>query len=123
MELKLRQILLYSKDVSLLSSFLSDLFDLEVIPTENGAYLENNFFCFLLKEDKKRRSVKTKETIVDLNVSSIHELHELIKRIEFLNYRLDQEMRNETEIQTDLDFTFFEIHDPDQRVWRFSTKN
>lgn len=122
MELRLRQIVLYSNNISKLSAFLSDLLDLEVIPKANGVYLENDYFCFLIKDVKKTNKKNLTNTVIDLHVSSLSELYALIKKIEFIQYRLEMSENQSIEVLQDDNLAYFEASDPDLRVWRFSTK-
>jgi hypothetical protein len=121
--MKLGRIILYSKDKNSLSLFLSDIFDMEIVNGEDEIILQSDIFTILILDSKSKakKAQKNKETIIDISLDNSYELHSYIKRYEFLKYRQGtDESKQAIEIQSLSKWQYFDMEDPDGRLWRFS---
>ena len=123
--MKLGQVILFSTNAHLTSTFLSDLFDLEVENASDSIAIFNDEIRFLVVERPKLAQVGN-NIVFDFNVSSYDELIELQKKVEFVNYRLESSGENlnilanekSPELLVHEGVQFFFLTDPDNRRWK-----
>ncbi len=119
--MKLDKIILKSSNIDILGTFLSHLFEMEVESLGVLVTLKNDSgVTFQIEESLE--SIQTSNTVVELMFDSVAELHNLVQKIQFLEYRLEVENLKVTEITSDSEVNFFELTDFDNRVWRFSAR-
>ncbi|WP_157680654.1 hypothetical protein [Bacteriovorax sp. Seq25_V] len=111
-----------------LTSFLSDLFDLEIDNSRDSIRLVNEDLSFLIIEREEKLNNQG-TLMLDFFVSSLDELHQIKDKYQFLNYRQNSLSTDGTalglstqpiEIKEAGDMSFFFFTDPDQRRWKVS---
>lgn len=123
--MKLGQVILFSSNAHLTSSFLSDVFDFEIENASDSIILFNDQIRFLIIERPKLAQVGN-NIVFDFIVSSQDELIELQKKVEFVNYRLESSgedlhiltSERSPEILVHEGIQFFFLTDPDNRRWK-----
>ncbi|AYF44601.1 MULTISPECIES: hypothetical protein [Halobacteriovorax] len=123
--MKLGQVILFSSNAHLTSSFLSDVFDLEIENASDSIVLYNDQIRFLVIERPKLAQVGN-NIVFDFIVSTQDELIELQKKVEFVNYRLESSgedlnilsSERSPEILVHEGIQFFFLTDPDNRRWK-----
>ncbi|EPZ51407.1 glyoxalase/bleomycin resistance/dioxygenase family protein [Halobacteriovorax sp. GFR7] len=123
--MKLGHIVLFSSNAHLTSTFLSEVFDLEVEGASDSVVVFNDELRFLVVERPKLAQVGN-NIVFDFVVDNYDELIELQKKVEFVNYRLESSgenlniLSNEKipEILVHEGVQFFFITDPDNRRWK-----
>ncbi len=124
----LGQIVLFTKNKMRLTSFLSDLFDLEIDNSKDSVRLVNEDLSFLIIE--RDENLNNQGTLMlDFFVSSFDELRHIRDKYQFLNYRQNSLNQDGTshalsaqaiEIKEAGEMSFFFFTDPDQRRWKVS---
>ncbi len=122
MSLKLRQIVLMSRDKHLLSSFLSELLELDLVPTGEGVRLSGAGFQLLILESgsASSQSIQNAALLIDFAVDSYDALSELQQKCQFFAYRFQLPPHSEAEIKTMGALSYFILRDPEGRKWKFS---
>lgn len=123
--MKLGQIILFSSNAHLTSSFLSEVFDLEVEGASDSIAVFNDELRFLVVERPKLAQVGN-NIVFDFIVDTYDELIELQKKVEFVNYRLESSGENlnilsnekSPELLVHDGVQFFFLTDPDNRRWK-----
>ena len=122
---RLGQIVLFTLNKQRLSSFLCDLFDLDVEINNESLRVYNSSLDFLLIENPNLEKTKT-NSLLDIHVDSYDDLIELKNNIEFINYRYAQSADSTEMIITSPEIKdlgkikFFFMTDPDGRNWKIS---
>ena len=125
MTIRIGQIALHSRDKKTLSSFLSELLDMEMSFSGEAIRLENDQFNIIVIEDADMKCVSN--MMIDFFVDSFDELKSFIQKVEFIKYRYRITfVTNEGKILDDVKIHnvghlhYFFLSDTDGRRWKFS---
>lgn len=128
--LKLGQIILFTKSIAKLSTFMCEIFDLEIDNSRDSVRLVNEDFNFLLIERGDLLHGHN-DIMIDVFVSDFNELESLKGKFEFYQYRQNQSSVDGLESNRDyiceikdigiMQFVF--MIDPDGRRWKISHQN
>lgn len=131
MAISLGQMILYSKDKKLLSSFLSQLLELETSVNDGDIILSSMYLSLRIVDFTSGNSDFRDEDlnysgdlIIDFFVSSEDELKKTMQRVEFLNYCMKDLLKESSfELKSIGNTKFLEVIDPDNRKWRFTYRH
>lgn len=102
-----------------MGSFLSQLFEMEMDSLGVSLTLTgDDGVVFQLEESLE--PVTTSNTVIGLSFDSVDDLHAIMQKVRFLEYRLEIGQMKMTEITSDGEINYFELLDFDNRVWRLS---
>lgn len=128
--LKLGQIILFTKSIAKLSTFMCEIFDLEIDNSRDSVRLVNEDFNFLLIERSDLLHGHN-DVMIDIFVNDFNELSALKGKFEFYQYRQNQSSVDGLESNRDyvceikdigiMQFVF--MVDPDGRRWKISHQN
>ena len=122
MGLKLREIELLTKDKQALSSFLSELLEMEVRPHQEQVLLEREDLTLVVTEVEGLRR-QNSHMFVRFETDSVKELEHLASRWEFLNYRYQLSSQKKPGVRNDGTWSSLQILDLDGRRWEFSCRS
>ena len=112
---------LYSNKLEELSTFLSELFDLDLEPQGEDLVLSNNACSFKIHEAKSRKKRPNNDLMVDFLLDERDDLENLLQKIEFINYRNGSIGTGKLEGEGSESRLL--VTDPDGRNWKFSLRN
>lgn len=119
--MKLSKVILRSQDKEKLGQFLSQLFEMELGHHGERVVLhQDSGLTFELVD--LLEPVSEGNTVINLSFSELEELHHLIQKIRFIEYRLDFPSIKMTDLFNDGEDHYFEFVDLDHRIWRLSSK-
>ena len=119
MNLSLGQIIIESKNKELLATFLSDVFEMEILASQDTVTLSKSGTTFSLVDIGSE--VTESSVTVNLYTQDKEELHEILKRVQFLGHRLGMKNFNkDTEIFTTDGLNSILLKDTDGRSWKVS---
>lgn len=110
---KLSRITLTTGHLPELSQFLSQLFETEIIPQENGVLLKGEQDFLLIPQAK----VKAKENSFQYTFDNLDNLNEFLNNVNFIRYR---QGLGSLVLEKNSEGQFFKLLDPDCRTWQFS---
>lgn len=121
MTMKLAQIILYSQDQNSLALFLSELMDIELEKLSEGIRLKGDEHSFLIVGPTPK-SPGPSDLMLDFELEERQDLEDFWQKFQFLKYRYELPEHSGGKI-THLDsMSFFVLHDPDGRKWKFSCR-
>ncbi len=119
--MQISKIIFKSLDKEKLGQFLSHLFEMEFDHADHMVVLKHDQGIVFYLEDILEPIVEG-NTVIDLAFDSTQELHDLMQKIHFLEYRGFSGILM-TDLSSDGSGHYFEFTDFDRRIWRLSSKN
>ncbi len=117
----IKRVILKSTVKEKLGQFLSQLFEMEFAHQHDDVVLRHDSGMSFILEDALEESIEC-QTVVDLTFNHIDDLHDLIQKIRFLEYRGFSGIKL-TDMHCQGHQHYFEFTDFDQRTWRLSAHN
>ncbi|MCO4795146.1 MAG: hypothetical protein KC493_15625 [Bacteriovoracaceae bacterium] len=118
--MELGKVILYSKNKEKLAQLMSEVFDGDILPVDNGIGIDGENIKLLLLDHPKRSLVPS--SILDFYLDTKEELLELENKLNFYSYRHGQDLGITYEKIENEDLSYLLIKDFDNREWKFSTK-
>lgn len=116
--MRVGQILLYSSDRDGLANCLSSLLDLEVESCDSAVTLSGDSLTISIFDSVE--TIKMSGTVIDIALDDLNLLHDLLRKVEFLNYRFQSAGLSFSDLFSEEGYHYFEMKDIDSRTWRFS---
>lgn len=117
--MKLRQIVVYSQMKEKMVSFLSDLFELDIIPAGDGVVLSGEDLQFLIVHLDKKQNFH-ESLLLDFECDDLDDLESFWQRVKFHLYRHQFKEENLEAIQSFGKRHGFYFQDGEGRKWKFS---
>lgn len=120
--MQLSRMILYSRDTKVLSSFLSEMFDTELMPENETIIHQSDIMDFQVCPLKKRRKkeVGAESQLLEFILDGDESLESIKQKIQFFSYRhqlsLDDLVVKEAPGQ-------IVVKDPDGRHWQFTSRS
>jgi hypothetical protein len=111
---------LYTYNMTDISSFITEMFDIDIIHDEESYFLLNNTKVVLHQVNGDNGSTHEGRRLFTLSASSIEELHEMRQKLEFYYYRegVPTELfQGNVEFRQDDEDIFLDLKDPDGNIW------
>lgn len=120
--------ILYSRNATELSQFLSELLDMDIRPGESGViWLANDQMRLQViqaSHDSLLPRTTERDTILCFSMNDLQSLEDLLYKVQFLSYRHGDNIVNDSEKKATLHQQggeyFFFLKDLDGRRWKFS---
>lgn len=120
--------ILYSRNATELSQFLSELLDMDIRPGTPGIiWVSSEQLCFQIiqaSHDSLLPRTTQRDTILSFCMDDLQSLEDLLYKVKFLSYRHGDNSVNEPEKKASLHQEageyFFFLKDLDGRRWKFS---
>lgn len=119
MSFQLGQILISSRDPNALAQFLSDVFDLEIVPGPDCIKLRSPQLNLLLLNAPDQMSVSA-HMVLDFEFEQLDDLQDFWQKIQFFKYRYQLPDHQEEKISQTKNSSYFILKDLDGRRWKFS---
>lgn len=119
MSFHLGQILITSRDPNALAQFLSDVFDLEMIPGQDSVKLHSPHLNILVLLAPQQMPVSA-HMVLDFEFQDLQELQDFWQKIQFFKYRYQLPDHQEEKITQTKSSSYFILKDLDGRRWKFS---
>lgn len=120
--------ILYSRKATELSQFISELLDMDIRPGKAGViWVSNAQLSFhiiqVVQQDTLIPYTTARDTILSFSMDTLQDLENLLKKVEFLRYRQEDNGANGSEQKPSMHQQegnlFFFLKDLDGRSWKF----
>lgn len=120
--MRISKIILKSQDKERLGQFLSQLFEMELDHRDSTVTLRSESGINFDLEDLLEPIIEG-NTVIDLRFDNASDLHDLMQKIRFLEYRGDFAHVPTSDLISLEGHHYFEFSDLDQRIWRLSAES
>jgi catechol-2,3-dioxygenase len=129
MAISIGQIILQSRRIEEMAQFLSELFEMEIYPSDDGEgvfLLGETFKISLVRPEESNPLTRhnDRDILIDFFAPTLRELEDILHKVQFLNYRMSEEKTSSFHEKASLnkigESYYFHLRDPEGRKWKFS---